>query len=73
MSDRIFTHQDEVVETQLRASTYEYGGGVPGVGAQLTLESDNGVMLSVRLPAEVARALAASLRVSVQHPDDVTA
>jgi hypothetical protein len=59
--ERIFTHHDPVVDTNLRASTYPYGGGVEGTGLQITLDQPGGGVLASRLPAGPARALAESI------------
>lgn len=55
----IYARLDEVVDVAVRASTYPYGGGLPGVGLQLTLESHHHAQIvAARLPAGEARALA---------------
>lgn len=65
MGDRqqqIFARLDEVVDVELRANSYPYGAGEPGVGVQITLESRHRAqIIAARLPAEEARALALAI------------
>jgi hypothetical protein len=57
-----FSRLDEVVNVALRACTYPYGAGQPGVGVQITLESHLlRQVMATRLPAEPARALALAI------------
>lgn len=57
---------DEVVDVELRACTYPYGAGQPGVGLQITLESRHlAQTIATRLPAEHARALAFAILADV--------
>jgi hypothetical protein len=57
-----FSWTDEVVKTSIRANAYPYGGGQPGVGIQLTLESHHrNELVTGRLPAEHARTLALAI------------
>lgn len=56
---QFFDHLDDVVDVAVRAATYPYGAGRPGVGLQLTLESHHRAqIIAARLPAEQARKLA---------------
>jgi hypothetical protein len=69
MGDRqrqIFARLDEVVDVELRANSYPYGGGEPGVGVQITLEHRHRAhIIAARLPAEAALALADAIREAV--------
>ncbi len=57
----VYAYRDRTVGVDLAASTYPYGGGMPGRGLQVTLIKDVSVVLSVRLPAEDAIALARAI------------
>jgi len=57
---RVYAHRDKVNGVEMTATTYPYGGGLPGRGMQVTLIRDLTV-LSVRLPAEQAIALARAI------------
>jgi hypothetical protein len=70
---RIFTHRDTMVDTELRADTYPYGGGVAGTGLQITLDQPGAGVLVLRLPAGPARALAEAILTRLSDsPDDHT-
>ncbi len=57
-----WTYWDGTVETEIRATAYPYGGGQPGTGVQLTLESrHNGVTVAIRLPRDSAHRLAKAI------------
>jgi hypothetical protein len=36
-----FSYFDDTVEVALRAATYRYGAGRPGVGVQVTLDAEH--------------------------------
>jgi hypothetical protein len=55
--DSHFTYRDPVIDTELRATTYPYGAGRPGVGIQITLDQQDATIMAVRLPQEQAWAL----------------
>ena len=57
----VYAHRDRVNGVSLATSTYPYGGGGPGRGLQVTLIHDVSTVLSVRLPAEDAIALARAI------------
>lgn len=61
---RSFRHRDDNVSTDLRATTYRYGGGSDDHGIQITLERDkpsyfdDGRRQALRLPRPAALAFA---------------
>jgi hypothetical protein len=68
-----FSYFDDTVEVALRAATYRYGAGRPGVGVQVTLDAEHtpGVV-AIRLPAYDARRLAVAILAAVdpeEKPD----
>jgi hypothetical protein len=57
-----YSYWDGTVQVELRATLYPYGGGRPGSGVQITLDSRHaGHVVAVRLPAESASRLAIAI------------